>query len=86
MARTRCARRGCSKPIPKTAAVHGDPFCSSVCCRIAHGLSAEAPSSKRGERERKCAGCGIDLDEYTPGCRPCTARKRNRIKAGTLAA
>ncbi len=32
-----CARDGCNKPVLKTAVLHGDRYCSSVCFRIDHG-------------------------------------------------
>ncbi len=81
-----CVRRGCSTKIPVRAALDGDPYCSTDCCRLDHGLPA-AKKIKGGNYEsRKCSGCGVPVsgDEYSDGCRPCRARKALRRKAGTL--
>lgn len=81
----KCARRGCSKPLPKTALLHGDPYCSTVCCRMVHGLDPAASDREAG-RYRKCKGCRGPIDEFDPGCRFCQQRRRARERAGTLAA
>jgi hypothetical protein len=86
MAKRTCARRGCSVEIPVRAALEGDPYCSTDCCRLDHGLAASKPRKGGNYATRKCSGCGVLVagDDFTPGCRPCNARKALRRKAGTL--
>ena len=63
----RCARAGCSKPIAikrhakvPPAAYAGEPFCSTECCKVYHGVELSTYSdttglgSKRG-RQRTAA-------------------------------
>lgn len=34
-----CKRKGCTKRVGPVARSHGDPYCSTVCCRIERGLN-----------------------------------------------
>lgn len=44
----------CSKPLPPVAKAHGDPYCSTTCARIAHGVPLpESPFAQK--RKAKAA-------------------------------
>jgi hypothetical protein len=83
----RCAQ--CLKPRKMPRAHHKsidpavyelDPFCSSSCCRIWHGLEPAKPR-EFAARNKTCSGCGVAMDERTVDCRQCNHRFRNRDRA-----
>lgn len=58
-----CARDGCDEPVPTgrksradvRASLASEPFCSTDCCKLYHGLIS-APSPKRGAPGKPYAG------------------------------
>jgi hypothetical protein len=47
--RTTC--RACGQPIPPLAQEHGDDWCSTRCCRRAHGVTEHFPVASERQHE-----------------------------------
>lgn len=67
-----------------------DPFCSTECCKVYHGLLTEPQRREAQERRRKlrgegyggvCKGCGVPKDEQNPKCHTCYMRHKQREAA-----
>lgn len=76
-----CARRGCRKRLPAISVEQGDPYCSAVCARLAHGLDGAASEGRWGRSV--CRGCGCAYEASTAGCEVCEMRhlKRRKVAA-----
>ena len=68
-----CALRTCRKPLPAPAVKHSDPFHTSICCRMFHGVKfgsdeasfkyhaqARAPRTLT-EKQRRGVGAGLKI-------------------------
>lgn len=80
-----CAREGCRREVPRAALLAGDPFCSAVCCRAAHGMSVSADELHGLRWAGVCKGCGCPRDEQTPGCVTCHNRHLQRAQKAKAA-
>ena len=50
---TVCARPGCRKPVPRTALLAGDGFCSAACARVVFGVPDRADPKPQPEKARR---------------------------------
>ena len=60
--------------------LHGDPFCSAICCRIVYGLDPPEGEVGSAIASTKCRGCGCDHGAFTVGCDTCYQRHAAREK------
>lgn len=73
----KCRQCKGSRTIPNSLLVdqsfyERDPFCSSQCCRLWHGIRGHVTAPV------VCSGCGCDMEHVTPECGPCKSRDQRR--------
>jgi len=46
-----CGRKGCTTRVPALAVKHQDPYCSTTCCRVDHGIPVEDRYVRKAVRQ-----------------------------------